>query len=160
LDKWLDWLIRLAPDQLVGRRAGPLGVSLRVDGDSLNVSAPRAIWTLDLRAEVAEQKPVIIVELRSGEKDALLTRLRAGQAWITRLARDLSEDAARQHAGGSPDHAVARMAPAAQRWTETWLRLDRYLRAEYGYHGCVLAGEPCRSIGGLLCGYCREGGGG
>jgi hypothetical protein len=135
-------------------RLQQLGVSVEVDGAEVFVDpaerVPDELWPelsrrkLDIFAFLMTER--IISE--TPNPNALIDRLRIGHRWVSASAQFLADD---------PTHgAGTSRLPETMRWTRVWVQLDKHLRQTSGYKGCILEGQRCRDVGGLLCRGCQH----
>ena len=136
------------------RRLSELGVTVDVNAYEVLVDHPDRIPG-DLRSDLSRSKLDLFVKLtteriltNNPDCGSLVKRLRAGHRWITQSAEILAYHPT--HGEGSD------RLPKTLRWTRVWLELDRHMREQYGYTGCILLETSCAAVGRLLCADCRR----
>ena len=124
-----------------------LGITARVSGDKLIVE-PGSKLLPDLKPEIRQRKAEIMALLfqPNAESDKLLSRLRAGTEWLTA-----------QHKSWLDGNPYAESDERFSAAVEGWDLLERKLRQEFGYEGCIFGPDQrCPEDAPVRCDACVD----
>ena len=126
-------------------RLAELGVVASAAGGKLLLE-PGSKVPPDLLAQVKEHKVEILARLTRPHQDAeaLLTRLRKGQAWLVD-----------EHQRWQADDTTAAADEAFSKAWNLWWDLDTQLRVDHGFAGCIHGSTPACPEG-FPCQGCSE----